>query len=250
MRTPANHRLFLVSLSVYLGWGLALAGRGDTGRGPAEPVAGTRANRSERLGAGQNPSTAPVQPPAGTRAVQVPPLQAPADVPAPGNPVVVFSTSFGDITVELFKDRAPVSVANFLGYVTAGFYADTVFHRVRQGFMIQGGGYTAGLVEKPTRPPIQNEATNGLRNLRGTLAMARRAQLRSATSQFYINVADNRTLDHTGYAPDEFGYAVFGRVLDGMTVVDRIAAVATRTTADMQDVPVEPVIIKGAHVIK
>jgi cyclophilin family peptidyl-prolyl cis-trans isomerase len=182
--------------------------------------------------------------------VQVPPLQAPADAPAPGNPVVLVSTSSGDITLELFKDRAPVSVANFLGYVTDGFYADTVFHRVKQGFMIQGGGYTAALVEKPTRPPIQNEATNGLRNLRGTVAMARRAQLRSATAQFYINVVDNRTLDHTGYAPDEFGYAVFGRVLDGMDVVDRIAAVPTRTTADMQDVPVEPVIIRGARVIK
>lgn len=250
MRTPANHRLFLVSLSVYLGWSLALVGRSDTGRGPAEPVARAQAARSESLAADQAPSTGPVQPPAGTRAVQVPPLQAPADGPAPGNPVVVVSTSLGDITLELFKDRAPVSVANFLGYVTDGFYAETVFHRVKQGFMIQGGGYTAALVEKPTRPPIQNEATNGLRNLRGTVAMARRAQLRSATAQFYINVVDNRTLDHTGYAPDEFGYAVFGRVLGGMDAVDRIAAVPTRTTADMQDVPVEPVIIRSARVIK
>jgi cyclophilin family peptidyl-prolyl cis-trans isomerase len=250
MRTPANHRWFLVSLSAYLGWSLVLVGRADPGRGPTEPVARAQAARSERLAAGQDPSTTPVRPPAGTRAVQVPPLQAPADVPAPGNPVVVVSTSFGDITLELFKDRAPVSVANFIGYVTDGFYADTVFHRVKQGFMIQGGGYTAALVEKPTRPPIQNEATNGLRNLRGTVAMARRAQLRSATAQFYINVADNRMLDHTGYAPDEFGYAVFGRVLGGMAVVDRIAAVPTRTTADMQDVPVEPVIITGARVIK
>ncbi len=254
MRTPANHRLFLVSLSAYLGWSLALAGRADMGRGPADPLARAQAARSERPAAGQDPSTRAVRPPAGTRAVQVPPLQAPADapvgVPAPGNPVVVVSTSFGDITLELFKDRAPVSVANFLGYVTDGFYAETVFHRVKQGFMIQGGGYTAALVEKPTRPPIQNEATNGLRNLRGTIAMARRAQLRSATAQFYINVVDNRMLDHTGYAPDEFGYAVFGRVLGGMAVVDRIAAVPTRTTADMQDVPIEPVIIKSARVIK
>ena len=250
MRPPSNHRLFLVSLSAYLGWSLALVGRADTGRGPAEPVARAQAAPSESPAAGQAPSTTPVQPPAGTRAVQVPPLQAPADGPAPGNPVVVVSTSFGDITLELFKDRAPVSVANFLGYVTDGFYAGTVFHRVKQGFMIQGGGYTAALVEKPTRPPIQNEATNGLRNLRGTVAMARRAQLRSATAQFYINVVDNRMLDHTGYAPDEFGYAVFGRVLGGMDAVDRIAAVPTRTTADMQDVPVEPVIIKSARVIK
>ena len=223
MRTPANHRRFLVSLTAYLGWSLSLA-------------------------AGQEPSARPVQPPAGTRTVQVPPLQAPADAPAPGNPLVVISTAFGDITLELFKDRAPVSVANFLGYVNERFYSDTIFHRVKKGFMIQGGGYTAALVEKPTRPPIQNEATNGLRNLRGTVAMARRAQLRSATAQFYINVVDNRSLDHTGYAPDEFGYAVFGRVLDGMETVDRIAAVPTRTTADMQDVPVEPVIIKSVRV--
>ena len=241
MPSPANHRLFLVSLSVSLGWSLLLAGRADMARGPAEPVVGTQA-------AGRNQSTTPVQPPAGTRAVHAPPLQAPADVPAPGNPVVLISTSLGDITLELFKDRAPVSVANFLGYVTEGFYTDTVFHRVKKGFMIQGGGYTAALVEKPTKPPIQNEATNGLRNLRGTVAMARRAQLRSATAQFFINVADNRVLDHTGYAPDEFGYAVFGRVLDGMGAVDQIALVPTRTTADMQDVPVEPVIIRSVRV--
>jgi cyclophilin family peptidyl-prolyl cis-trans isomerase len=116
--------------------------------------------------------------------------------------------------------------------------------------MIQGGGYTASLMEKPTRPPIQNEATNGLRNARGTLGMARRAALRSATSQFYINLVDNRMLDHTGYTPDEFGYAVFGRVLSGMEVVDRIAAVPTQTTGDMEDVPVDPVIIKAVRVAK
>ena len=108
--------------------------------------------------------------------------------PAPGNPVVVISTSLGDITVELFNDKAPVSVANFLQYATEGFYSGTIFHRVVSGFVVQGGGYTATMVEKPTRPPIQNEATNGLRNLRGTVAMARTQSLRSATSQFYFNV--------------------------------------------------------------
>jgi len=188
----------------------------------------------------------------GTREVHAPPLQAPAPAPdnpppspAPGNPVAILSTSLGDITIELFADYAPVSVDNFMQYVKDGFYADTVFHRVKAGFMIQGGGFTATLSEKPTRPPIQNEATNGLRNTRGTLAMARMAALRSATAQFYINVVDNRRLDHTGYGPGEFGYAVFGRVLSGMDVVDRIAAVPTRSTAAMDDVPVEPVIIKG-----
>jgi cyclophilin family peptidyl-prolyl cis-trans isomerase len=179
-----------------------------------------------------------------------PALQAPAETPAVGNPVVAIATSFGDITLELFKDRAPVSVANFLTYVGEGFYDQTVFHRVKKGFMVQGGGYTADLTEKPTHPPIQNEATNGLRNVRGTLAMARRMALRSATSQFYINLVDNRVLDHTGYSPGEFGYAVFGRVLTGMDVVDRIGSVPTRTQGEMEDVPVEPVIIKSVRLVK
>lgn len=186
----------------------------------------------------------------GTRPVQAPPLQAPAPEPAPGNPVVVVSTSLGDITIELFKERAPVSVANFLQYVQAGFYPGTVFHRVKPGFMIQGGGFTASLEEKPTRAPILNEATNLLRNTRGTVAMARTRQLRSATSQFYVNLADNRMLDHSGYSPDDFGYAVFGRVLAGMDVVDRIAAVPTKSVGDMEDVPVEPVVIKGVTLRK
>jgi len=182
-----------------------------------------------------------------TRVVQAPPLLAPAPAltPAQGNPVAIFSTSLGDIAIELFKDRAPVSVENFVQYVADGFYPGTIFHRVVPGFMIQGGGYPATLVEKGTRPPIRNEATNGLRNSRGTVGMARQASLRSATSQFYINVADNRSLDHTGYSPQDFGYAVFGRVLSGMEVADRIAAVATTTTGGMENVPVEPVVIKS-----
>jgi cyclophilin family peptidyl-prolyl cis-trans isomerase len=150
----------------------------------------------------------------------------------------------------LFKDRAPVSVENFLRYANDGFYAGTTFHRVKPAFMIQGGGYTETLTEKPTRPPIQNEATNGLRNTRGTVAMARLATLRSATSQFYINLVDNRSLDHAGFSPSEFGYAVFGRVLSGMDVADRIAAVPTRKSGDMEDVPVEPVFIKSVRVLK
>ena len=162
----------------------------------------------------------------------------------------MISTSLGDITIELFNDHAPVSVENFLAYANEGFYAGTVFHRVKAGFMIQGGGFTATLAEKPTRGPIQNEATNGLRNMRGTVAMARTEALRSATSQFYINVVDNRMLDHTGYSPSDFGYAVFGRVLSGMDVVDRIAAVPTHSTAGMDDVPVEPVIIQGVTIRK
>lgn len=177
-------------------------------------------------------------------ALQVPSQPAPAVPaplePAPGNPVAVISTLMGDITVELFKDRAPVSVENFLQYAAEGFYAGTIFHRVVKGFVIQGGGYTPGMKEKPTREPIQNEATNGLRNLRGTLSMARTRVLRSATSQFYINVANNSSLDHRGYSPDDFGYAVFGRVLSGMDVADRIAEVPTQ-----DENPVAPVTITG-----
>jgi cyclophilin family peptidyl-prolyl cis-trans isomerase len=226
-----NRRLVVVLLSAFLGWTLAAEGRtaGFDGPGSAESA------------------TQPQQ----TKPVQAAPLQPSADAPAPGDPVVVMSTSLGDITLELFKDKAPVSVENFLQYVNEGFYNDTVFHRVRKGFMIQGGGFTPTLFEKPTRGPILNEATNGLNNVRGTIAMARRQALRSATSQFYINVVDNRALDHTGFSPADYGYAVFGRVLSGMDVADRIASVPTTTKGDgMDDVPIEPVLIKGVRVIK
>jgi cyclophilin family peptidyl-prolyl cis-trans isomerase len=176
-------------------------------------------------------------------------LQAPAPAaplqPAPGNPIVDIETSMGTITVELYKDQAPVSVANFLEYVRDGFYPGTVFHRVVPGYVIQGGGFTANLAEKETRPPIQNEATNGLANRRGTLAMARTRTLRSATSQFYINLVNNPSLDHTGFSPDAFGYAVFGRVIAGMDVVDRIGQVKTGSHDGMDDVPVDPVVIKN-----
>jgi len=177
-------------------------------------------------------------------------LQTPAPAaplqPAPGNPVVVIETSAGIITAELFKDRAPVSVENFLQYARDGHYSGTLWHRVVAGYVIQGGGYTPEMVEKAVRPPIQNEATNGLSNRRGTLAMARTRMARSATSQFYINVSSNPSLDHRGFSPDDFGYAVFGRVLEGMDVVEKIAAVRTATNREgMEDVPVTPVLIKG-----
>jgi cyclophilin family peptidyl-prolyl cis-trans isomerase len=179
----------------------------------------------------------------------VSPAQPAPSQAAPGNPVVVIATSMGDITAELFKERAPVTVANFLQYATEGFFDGTIFHRVIPGFMIQGGGFTPELVEKPPRPPIQNEATNGLSNVRGTLAVARTRALRSATSQFFINVADNRAkLDHRGYSPDDFGYAVFGRVLSGMEVADLIAASKTRSSGPHDDVPVVPVVIKSVRV--
>jgi len=166
--------------------------------------------------------------------------------PAPGNPVVTIETSMGSITIELFKDQAPVSTANFLEYVRDNFYAGTIWHRVVPGYVIQAGGYTANDdTHKPTRPPIQNEATNGLSNLRGTVAMARLQTLRSATSEFYINLSNNPSLDHQGFTPSVFGYAVFGRVIDGMDVVDRIGKVKTGFKNGMDDVPVEPVVIKS-----
>jgi cyclophilin family peptidyl-prolyl cis-trans isomerase len=177
-----------------------------------------------------------------------PPESSAAPRPAAGNPVVTIVTTRGDITVELFRDRAPASVENFMQYVSEGFYNGTIFHRVVPSFVIQGGGFTSRMEEKPTRAPIQNEATNGLRNLRGTLSMARTRALRSATSQFYINLADNAALDHRGFTPDDFGYAVFGRVIGGMDVVDAIAAVQTRTAGQFEDVPVEPVVIKAVTV--
>ena len=180
--------------------------------------------------------------------LQVPATGQSAPPAAPPNPSVTIDTSLGAITIELFADKAPVSVENFLRYVNENFYAGTIFHRVVHGLVIQGGGFTPDLVEKPTRPPIQNEATNGLRNLRGTVAMARTRVLRSATSQFYINLADNSMFDHTGYAPDEFGYAVFGRVTAGMDVVDKIGVLPVTVQGAMENVPATPVLIKGITV--
>ena len=174
--------------------------------------------------------------------LQVPAPAAPPRA-APGNPVVAVETSAGTIVIELFKDRAPVSVENFLQYVRDRHYDGTIWHRVVPGYVIQGGGYTPQLVERPTRPPIQNEATNGLGNQRGTVAMARTRSARSATSQFFINLASNTALNHRGFSPDDFGYAVFGRVLEGMDVVDRIAAGRTGSRDGMDDVPIEPVVI-------
>ena len=164
------------------------------------------------------------------------PLAAPPAT-AQDNPVVVIETSLGAVTAELDRRNAPVSVANFLAYADAGHYAGTIFHRVIKGFMIQGGGLTADLERKQTRAPIRNEATNGISNERGTLAMARTNVVDSADSQFFINTVDNAMLDNRGTTPAEYGYAVFGRVIDGMDVVDRIENVATGRREAFQDVP-------------
>lgn len=162
---------------------------------------------------------------------------------AADNPHVLLNTSMGEIEIELEAEKAPISVKNFLEYVDSGFYDDTVFHRVIPGFMVQGGGFNDGLGQKPTRDPIKNEADNGLHNVRGTLAMARTQNVNSATSQFFINHRDNSFLDHGGR---DFGYAVFGKVVRGMDVVDQIAQVPTGNRSMMQNVPLTPVKIISA----
>jgi cyclophilin family peptidyl-prolyl cis-trans isomerase len=161
-------------------------------------------------------------------------------------PQVVIQTSLGDITLELYPDKAPKTVANFLQYVDAGFYTNTIFHRVIDGFMIQGGGFTPQFERKPTRAPIPNEADNGLKNLRGTIAMARTVEPQSATAQFYINVVDNPNLDFKDKTPRGWGYTVFGKVIKGMEVVDAIKSQPTGPGGPFQqDVPKTPVIILG-----
>jgi cyclophilin family peptidyl-prolyl cis-trans isomerase len=163
----------------------------------------------------------------------------------PTQPSVLMKTSMGDITIRLFEDKAPISVENFLSYVDEGHYDGTVFHRIIPTFMIQGGGFTADMARKSTHKPIKNEATNGLSNRRGTVAMARTGVVDSATCQFFINVVDNTMLDHKNTSARGYGYAVFGEVTDGMDVVDKIKAVRTTAKDGMRDVPVEPVVIES-----
>ena len=164
------------------------------------------------------------------------------------NPVVAIETSLGTITAELDRANAPLSVENFLQYIESGHYNGTIFHRVIKGFMVQGGGGTADLTEKPTRPPIKNEARNGLTNDRGTLAMARTHVVDSATAQFFINTVDNNGLNNSGITPDAYGYAVFGRVTAGLDVVDKIEGVATGRRGPHQDVPDTAVEIRSITV--
>ena len=160
----------------------------------------------------------------------------------------IIDTSFGSVTAELYEDKAPLTVKNFAAYARDGFYAGTIFHRVIDGFMIQGGGFTKDMNQKPTGAPVKNEAANGLHNSRGTLAMARTSVVDSATSQFFINLVDNDYLDYRGPAPSEFGYCVFGKVIDGMDVVDRIAKVRTGFSGPHQNVPEEPIVIRGISI--
>ncbi|MDD3642950.1 MAG: peptidylprolyl isomerase [Candidatus Krumholzibacteria bacterium] len=166
------------------------------------------------------------------------------------NPTVVIKTNLGDITVELYPDKAPITVKNFLGYIEKKFYDGTIFHRVIDGFMIQGGGFMPDMTQKEPGPPIKNEASNGLKNERYTIAMARTNIVDSATAQFYINVADNAGLDHKDTTPQGYGYAVFGKVIAGTDVVDRIRAVKTATKGMYKDVPVKPVVINKIRILE
>lgn len=159
------------------------------------------------------------------------------------HPVIIMKTNMGTIEIMLDAEKAPVTVKNFLSYVNEAYYDSTIFHRVIPNFMVQGGGYMTDMTAKPTRPPIKNEAANGLSNKRGTIAMARTQKVDSATSQFFINHKDNDYLDHKDNTPDRYGYAVFGMVTKGMDVVDSIATVKT-----MRDVPVNPVVIESVRV--
>lgn len=163
------------------------------------------------------------------------------------NPVVVMETTKGTITLELYPDKAPVTVENFLWYVDNGFFNGLIFHRVMTAFMIQGGGFTKDMVQKQPRPAIKNEAKNGLKNDRGTVAMARTTEINSATCQFFINLKDNGFLNYTGDDPKRYGYAVFAKVTDGMAVVDDIATVKVVDRDGHQNVPATPVVINKAY---
>lgn len=163
--------------------------------------------------------------------------------------MVIIRTTFGDITLELDAEKAPITVANFLEYARSGFYDGTIFHRVINNFMIQGGGFDTSMSQKPVRKPIQNEADNGLKNDFGTIAMARTTDPHSATAQFFINVKDNDFLNHSGKNMQGWGYAVFGRMVDGEDVLEKIRNVKTASSKGHQDVPVDAVIIETVEVI-
>jgi peptidyl-prolyl cis-trans isomerase B (cyclophilin B) len=167
-----------------------------------------------------------------------------------GNPVVVMKTSMGEIKIELDKAKAPVTVDNFVGYVNDKFYDGTIFHRVIPAFMIQGGGFDKDMNQKKTKAPIKNEAGNGLKNLNGTIAMARTSDPNSATAQFFINTKDNAFLDHRNETPQGYGYAVFGKVVSGMDVLKKIEQVQTTTKVPHENVPVTPVIIESVRVVE
>jgi cyclophilin family peptidyl-prolyl cis-trans isomerase len=225
---------------------------------PAAAATPTAAAATPAPAAAATPAATPAPAAAATPAAAAAPPAAAAAPPAAGpaagvKPVVEIVTSKGTIVAELYADKAPASVKNFLAYVDKKFYDGTIFHRVigpPKNFMIQGGGFTPDMVQKPTDPPIKNEADNGLKNERGTLAMARTMIVDSATSQFFINLKHNDFLDHSEKSPMGYGYAIFGKVQKGMGVVDAIAKVPTGQKGRMGDVPLEPVLITSIRVKK
>lgn len=162
------------------------------------------------------------------------------------HPIVLFKTSMGDIRIELYPEKAPITVQNFLDYIAEGHYDHTIYHRVIDGFMVQGGGFNKEFVQKPTKKAIENEASNGLKNERGSVAMARTNEVNSATSQFFINLVNNSFLDFKSKAPHEYGYCVFGKVIDGMDVVDKMRQVKTGSKGSHRDVPLETIEILSA----
>ena len=177
-------------------------------------------------------------------------LSAPPVHSQTGNQAMLkMSTTLGEIEIELYPEAAPASVRNFIDYVESGHFDNLIFHRVIPGFMIQGGGFTGDMQQRPTQSPIKNEADNGLKNLKGTLSMARTSVPDSATSQFFINLVDNAFLDHTAKTPQGWGYAVFAKVVSGMDVVEKIGAVPTGSVGGHGDVPTEPVVIIKAEML-
>lgn len=165
------------------------------------------------------------------------------------NPVVLFETTLGNFKLELNAEKAPLSTENFLEYVKAGFYTGTIFHRVLPGFMAQGGGFDVAKRQKPTRAPIKNEAANGLKNARGTVAMARTSDLHSATGQFFVNLVDNAFLDHQNDSQDGYGYAVFGKIIEGMDTIDKMAAVPTSPNPISEAFPQQTIAVRKASVV-
>lgn len=219
---------------------LVLAGCGEL---PKEETAGTNPTMPGMQPGANAPANAPAAAPPADRTAK-PGGNSAATPASGGTKKVTMETSMGTIKLELNADKAPITVKNFLEYVAKGHYAGTIFHRVIPGFMIQGGGFTKDLEEKPTGPGIENEGGNGLKNDRGTIAMARTSDPNSATAQFFISVADNAMLNRET-SGDGAGYAVFGKVTAGMDVVDKIVAVRTTSKNGMDDVPVEPITIKS-----
>ncbi len=244
--TPRRYPLLAVAFLVFM----AACGSQPEPETAAEPAAEQATEAPAETPATEAPATEEpvaevVPPPAPTPAPKTAPAQAPKKAAPAGPPVVVMTTNKGTIKIELFPDKAPKTVANFLAYVDDKFYDGTIFHRVIPDFMIQGGGFTADMAEKNTRAPVENESKGGESNVRGTISMARTNDPNSATAQFFINHANNRMLDYGARGANQWGYAVFGRVIEGMDVVDAIAAVPTGNKGPYQNVPVDNVVIES-----